>query len=57
MLGILLEQQAMTVFDWPMASAVASVMVAIALCSNAFSTWVIGLLMRRRQPAGGNNVG
>jgi hypothetical protein len=40
-----------------MASAVASVMVAISLCSNAFSTWVIGLLMRRRQPAGGNNVG
>ena len=52
MLGILLEQQAMTVFDWPMTGAIASVMVAIALCSNAASTWIIGLLTRRGQPGG-----
>jgi putative spermidine/putrescine transport system permease protein len=52
MLGILLEQQAMTVFDWPMTGAIASVMVAIALCSNAASGWIIGLLTRRGRPGG-----
>jgi putative spermidine/putrescine transport system permease protein len=52
MLGILLEQQAMTVFDWPMTGAIASVMVAIALCSNAGSTWIIGFLTRRSEPQG-----
>jgi putative spermidine/putrescine transport system permease protein len=52
MLGILLEQQAMTVFDWPMTGAIASVMVAIALCSSVGSTWIIEFLTRRGQPQG-----
>ncbi|HVQ66860.1 MAG TPA: ABC transporter permease [Bradyrhizobium sp.] len=52
MLGILLEQQAMTVFDWPMTGAIASVMVAIALCSNAVSTWIIDFFTRRGRSQG-----
>lgn len=50
MLGILLEQQAMTVFDWPMTGAIASVMVTIALIANAGSSWIIQLLARRGRP-------
>jgi putative spermidine/putrescine transport system permease protein len=52
MLGILLEQQATTVFDWPMTGAIASVMVAIALGANAGSTWIIRQLARGGQARG-----
>jgi putative spermidine/putrescine transport system permease protein len=40
MLGVLLEQQINTAFDWPMATAIASVMVAIALFANVGVGWL-----------------
>jgi putative spermidine/putrescine transport system permease protein len=40
MLGVLLEQQINTAFDWPMAAAIASVMVAIALFANVGVGWL-----------------
>lgn len=40
MLGVLLEQQINTAFDWPMAAAIASVMVAIALIANVGVGWL-----------------
>ncbi|MBS0517089.1 MAG: ABC transporter permease [Proteobacteria bacterium] len=42
MLGVLLEQQINTSFDWPMAAAIASVMVAIALGANVGVEWLVG---------------
>jgi putative spermidine/putrescine transport system permease protein len=42
MLGVLLEQQINTSFDWPMAAAIASVMVAIALLANVGVEWFVG---------------
>ncbi|MBI0434954.1 ABC transporter permease [Roseomonas sp. KE0001] len=45
MLGILLEQQVTTVFDWPMGSAIATLMVVIALGAHIGVTW---MLNRRR---------
>lgn len=40
MLGVLLEQQINTAFDWPMGAAIASVMVAIALFANVGVGWL-----------------
>lgn len=40
MLGVLLEQQINTAFDWPMGAAIASVMVAIALVTTVGVGWV-----------------
>jgi putative spermidine/putrescine transport system permease protein len=40
MLGVLLEQQIDTSFDWPMASAIAAVMVVIALVANVGVGWL-----------------
>ncbi|MBL6617562.1 MAG: ABC transporter permease [Reyranella sp.] len=40
MLGVLLEQQINTSFDWPMAAAIAAVMVAIALIANVGVGWL-----------------
>jgi len=40
MLGVLLEQQINTSFDWPMGAAVATVMVAIALFANVGVGWL-----------------
>jgi putative spermidine/putrescine transport system permease protein len=42
MLGVLLEQQINTSFDWPMAAAIAAVMVAIALIANVGVEWALG---------------
>jgi len=42
MLGVLLEQQINTSFDWPMAAAIAAVMVAIALIGNVGVEWFVG---------------
>jgi putative spermidine/putrescine transport system permease protein len=39
MLGVLLEQQINTAFDWPMAAAIAVVMVAIALIATVGVGW------------------
>jgi putative spermidine/putrescine transport system permease protein len=39
MLGVLLEQQINTAFDWPMAAAIAVVMVAIALIATLGVGW------------------
>jgi putative spermidine/putrescine transport system permease protein len=39
MLGVLLEQQINTAFDWPMAAAIAAVMVVIALVANVGVSW------------------
>lgn len=47
MLGVLLEQQIHTSFDWPMASAIGAVMVMIALIANVGVGW---LAERRRRP-------
>lgn len=40
MLGVLLEQQINTAFDWPMAAAIAAVMVVIALVANVGVGWL-----------------
>ena len=40
MMGVLLEQQINTSFDWPMASAIAAVMVVIALVANVGVGWL-----------------
>lgn len=40
MLGVLLEQQINTAFDWPMAAAIAAVMVVIALAANVGVGWL-----------------
>ncbi|MGZ5906609.1 MAG: ABC transporter permease [Reyranella sp.] len=40
MLGVLLEQQINTAFDWPMAAAIATVMVTIALVANVGVGWL-----------------
>jgi putative spermidine/putrescine transport system permease protein len=40
MLGVLLEQQIHTAFDWPMAAAIAAVMVFIALVANVGVGWL-----------------
>jgi putative spermidine/putrescine transport system permease protein len=39
MLGVLLEQQINTAFDWPMAAAIAAVMAAIALIATVGVGW------------------
>lgn len=41
MLGVLLEQQINTSFDWPMGAAIATVMVVIALVANAGVGWLV----------------
>ena len=48
MLGVLLEQQITTSFDWPMAAAIATVMVVIALGANVGVTWLIERRMTAR---------
>jgi len=48
MLGVLLEQQINTAFDWPMAAAIASVMVAIALSANVGVGWLAERRAARR---------
>jgi putative spermidine/putrescine transport system permease protein len=40
MLGVLLEQQINTSFDWPMGAAIATVMVLIALTANVGVGWL-----------------
>ena len=40
MLGVLLEQQINTSFDWPMAAAIAGIMVAIALVAHVGVGWL-----------------
>jgi putative spermidine/putrescine transport system permease protein len=40
MLGVLLEQQINTAFDWPMAAAIAAVMATIALVANVGVGWL-----------------
>ena len=40
MLGVLLEQQINTAFHWPMAAAIAAVMVTIALVANVGVGWL-----------------
>ncbi|MBV8188425.1 MAG: ABC transporter permease [Alphaproteobacteria bacterium] len=42
MLGVLLEQQINTSFDWPMGAAIAAVMVGIALGATAGVEWLVG---------------
>jgi putative spermidine/putrescine transport system permease protein len=42
MLGVLLEQQINTSFDWPMGAAIAAVMVAIALGASVGVEWLVG---------------
>lgn len=41
MLGNLLEQQVTTTYDWAMAAAIATVMVAITLAANVGVTWLL----------------
>jgi putative spermidine/putrescine transport system permease protein len=55
MLGVLLEQQINTSFDWPMASAIAAVMVAIALTASVGVEWLVGrgAAARLRRSGGG----
>jgi putative spermidine/putrescine transport system permease protein len=48
MLGVLLEQQVTTAFDWPMAAAIATVMVAIALSANVGVGWLFERRMAAR---------
>lgn len=53
MLGVLLEQQINTAFDWPMAAAIASVMVAIALIANVGVAWLVERRAALRQRRSG----
>jgi putative spermidine/putrescine transport system permease protein len=55
MLGVLLEQQIDTSFDWPMGSAIAAVMVAIALIASVGVEWLVGrrAAARLRRSGGG----
>ena len=48
MLGVLLEQQINTAFDWPMAAAIAGVMVAVALVANVGVGWLAERYAARR---------
>jgi putative spermidine/putrescine transport system permease protein len=46
MLGMLVDQQILVVYDWPFGATVATVLVAIVLLVNIMSNWVL----RRREP-------
>jgi putative spermidine/putrescine transport system permease protein len=46
MLGMLVDQQILVVYDWPFGATVATVLVAIVLLVNIVSNWVL----RRREP-------
>jgi len=46
MLGMLVDQQILVVYDWPFGATVATVLVAIVLVVNIVSNWVL----RRREP-------
>jgi putative spermidine/putrescine transport system permease protein len=48
MLGMLVDQQILVVYDWPFGATVASVLVAVVLAANMVSHWV---LSRRRVAA------
>ena len=47
MLGMLVDQQILVVYDWPFGATVATVLVAIVLAVNVLSNRVLS----RRQPA------
>lgn len=49
MLGNMLEQQVVTVYDWPFGSAIAVVMVALTFAMNAASVFLIERGARRRR--------
>lgn len=48
MLGNLLEQQVVTVYDWPFGAAIAVVMVALTFAINALSLFLLGRRTRAR---------
>ena len=48
MLGNLLEQQVVTVYDWPFGAAIAVVMVALTFATNALSLFLLGRHARAR---------
>jgi putative spermidine/putrescine transport system permease protein len=41
MLGILVDQQILVVYDWPFGATVATVLVAIVLIVNILSNWAL----------------
>jgi putative spermidine/putrescine transport system permease protein len=49
MLGNLLEQQIMTIYDWPFGSAIAVVMVAMTFAVNGISVWFLERRQRARR--------
>jgi putative spermidine/putrescine transport system permease protein len=49
MLGNLLEQQVMTVYDWPFGSAIAVVMVLVTFVVNGLSVWLLERRMNQRR--------
>lgn len=49
MLGNLLEQQVVTVYDWPFSAAIAVVMVALTFAVNGFSVFVVERRLRARR--------
>jgi putative spermidine/putrescine transport system permease protein len=49
MLGNLLEQQVVTVYDWPLSSAIAVVMVALTFAVNGASIFVLERRLKRRR--------
>jgi putative spermidine/putrescine transport system permease protein len=53
MLGVLLEQQINTAFDWPMAASIAVVMLLIALFASVGVAWLESLVARRLGRRGG----
>jgi putative spermidine/putrescine transport system permease protein len=53
MLGVLLEQQINTAFDWPMAASIAVVMLVIALLASVGVAWLEDLVAQRLRRRGG----
>ena len=49
MRGNLLEQQVVTVYDWPLSAAIAVVMVALTFGVNGLSAFVLGRRLRARR--------
>jgi putative spermidine/putrescine transport system permease protein len=52
MLGNLIQQQILTVYDWPFGATIATVLMVIVLSVNIGSMKVLGLLLRRGVTAG-----
>lgn len=48
MLGNLIQQQILTVYDWPFGATIAAVLMAIVLAANFTSMKLLGSLTRRR---------